>query len=56
MTEDLDLKICIMLPSCIPATYLDESGALLTDKDIKPLYDEDRIFGLAEMMNVYGIW
>ena len=55
MTEDLDLKVCIMLPSCVPATDLDESGAILTDKDIKPLYDEDRIFGLAEMMNVYGI-
>ena len=55
MTEDLDLKVCIMLPSCVPATDLDESGAILTDKDIKLLYDEDRIFGLAEMMNVYGI-
>ena len=55
MTEDLDLKVYIMIPSCVPATDLDESGAILTDKDIKPLYDEDRIFGLAEMMNVYDI-
>lgn len=55
MTEDLDLKVCIMIPSCVPATELDESGAVLTAKDIKPLYDDDRVFGLAEMMNAYGI-
>lgn len=55
MTEDLDLRVCIMVPSCVPATELDESGAILTAKDIKPLYDDDRVYGLAEMMNAFGI-
>lgn len=55
MTEDLDLYVAIMVPSCVPSTPLDESGAVLNSEDIKPLYGNDRIFGLAEMMNAYGV-
>lgn len=55
MSKDLDLRVCIMIPSCVPATELDESGEVLLAKDIKPLYDDDRVFGLAEMMNAFGI-
>lgn len=55
MTEDLDLFVGVMVPSCVPSTPLDESGAILTADDIKPLYENERIYGLAEMMNAYGL-
>lgn len=55
MTEGLDLYVGIMIPSCVPSTPLDEAGAVLGSKDIKPLYKMSRVHGLAEMMNAYGI-
>ena len=44
-----------MIPSCVPSTPLDESGAVLDSETIKPLYENERIYGLAEMMNAYGV-
>ena len=55
MTENLDLHVGVMIPSCVPSTPLDESGANLDSEAIKFLYDNDRIYGLAEMMNAYGV-
>lgn len=55
MTDDLDLNIAVMIPSCVPSTPLDESGAILTSEEIRPLYENERITGLAEMMNAYGV-
>lgn len=55
MTKDLDIYIGIMIPSCVPSTPLDESGANLDNETIKPLYQDDRVLGLAEMMNAYGV-
>ena len=55
MTDDLDLHVGVMIPSCVPSTPLDESGAILDSESIKFLYDNDRIYGLAEMMNAYGV-
>lgn len=55
MTEDLDLFVGVMAPSCVPSTPLDESGAVLNADDIRPLYENNRVYGLAEMMNAYGL-
>ena len=55
MTEDLDLHVGVMIPSCVPSTPLDESGAVLDSETIKPLYGHERVYGLAEMMNAYGV-
>ena len=55
MTEDLDLHVGVMIQSCVPSTPLDESGAVLDSETIKPLYNHERIYGLAEMMNAYGV-
>lgn len=40
-----------MLPSCVPATGFDESGAVLRSDDLEPFYEHPRVLGLAEMMN-----
>ncbi len=55
MSEGLPLNVNIMLPSCVPATPFDESGAVLSAEDLEPLYDEERVYGLAEMMNYPGL-
>ncbi len=54
-TEALDMDVYFMLPSCVPSTVLDESGAQLEAEDLKPLYDRKEVLGLAEMMNSYGV-
>ncbi len=53
-TKGLTLDVYFMLPSCVPATGLDESGAVLTAEKLAPLYEEERVLGLAELMNSYG--
>ena len=53
-TEDLPVDVRFMLPSCIPATPLDESGAILDYRAIDSFYDHPRVQGLAEMMNFVG--
>lgn len=54
VTEDLGLDVYFMLPSCVPAAALEESGAVLEADELKPYYSHPRVLGLAEMMNSYG--
>ena len=53
-TEDLPVDVRFMLPSCVPATPMDESGANLDYRAIDSFYDHPRVQGLAEMMNFVG--
>ena len=53
-TENLDLDVFFMLPSCVPSTGLDESGAVLDAAALEPFYKSERVLGLAELMNSYG--
>ena len=54
-TEDLPVDVRFMLPSCVPATPLDESGAVLDYRAIDSFYEHNRVEGLAEMMNYVGV-
>lgn len=54
-TEGLPVDVRVMLPSCVPATPMDESGALLDYRAIDPFYENSRVLGLAEMMNFPGV-
>lgn len=54
-TEGLPVDVRFMLPSCVPATPLDESGAILDYRAIDSFYDHPRVQGLAEMMNFVGV-
>ena len=53
--EHLPLDTFFTLPSCVPATEMEDSGARLTAADLEPLLDDPRVLGLAEMMNVPGV-
>ncbi|UCG93714.1 MAG: adenine deaminase [Candidatus Aerophobus sp.] len=54
-SRGLPLDVYIMLPSCVPATHLETSGAKLTSYDLSLLLDNKRVLGLAEMMNFPGV-
>ena len=54
-TEGLPLDVRFMLPSCVPATPMDESGAVLDYRALDSFYDHPRVQGLAEMMNFVGV-
>ena len=54
-TEDLPVDVRFMIPSCVPASPLDESGANLDYRDIDSFFEHPRVQGLAEMMNFPGV-
>ena len=54
-TENIGLDVMVCLPSCVPATPLDENYMTLNAEDIYEFYDHPRIVGLAEMMNYVGV-
>lgn len=53
-TEDMPLDVFFMLPSCVPATDMETSGAILTAAKLAPLVGHPRVRGLGEMMNYPG--
>jgi len=54
-TEGLPVDVQFMIPSCVPASPLDEAGANLDYRDIDSFFEHPRVLGLAEMMNYPGI-
>ena len=53
-SEGLPLDFYFMLPSCVPSTPLETSGAQLKTTDLMPFLRHRRVLGLAEMMNYPG--
>ncbi len=53
--DDVPLDIFVMLPSCVPATHLETSGAHLSAYDMHLLINEPRVIGIGEMMNYPGV-
>jgi adenine deaminase len=50
-SRDLPLDVYIMLPSCVPSSHLETTGATLTASDLSLLISEERILGVGEVMN-----
>jgi adenine deaminase len=55
-TRHLPLDFFIMLPSCVPATHLETAGARLTADDLRLMIGDDRVAGIAELMNFPGVY
>jgi adenine deaminase len=53
--KGIPLNVFVMAPSCVPATNMETSGAVLRAAEIKSLLKEPRVIGLAEMMNFPGV-
>lgn len=52
---DAAIDIWIGVPSCVPATNLEDAGAVLDLGEIAELLEHPRVYGLAEMMNFPGV-
>ncbi len=50
-TENIPFDAYFMLPSSVPATDFEQTGAVLNHDDLYPFYEHPRVLGLAEVMN-----
>src|SRR5438309_9400125 len=55
-SKNLPIDFFIMLPSCVPATHLETAGARFTADDLRLMLADDRIAGVAELMNYPGVY
>jgi len=55
-TKNLPVDFFIMLPSCVPATHLETAGARITADDLRLMISDDRVAGVAELMNYPGVY
>ncbi len=53
--KEVPFKFHFGAPSCVPATYFESAGAVITPKDIEYLMAKEDIYYLAEMMNWPGV-
>ncbi len=53
-SEGLNLDIFFMIPSCVPATPFEHSGATLDAQALRSRIDHPRVLGLGEMMDMVG--
>src|SRR5208282_3018151 len=55
-TKNLPVDFFIMLPSCVPATPLETAAARITADDLKLMISDERVAGVAEMMNFPAVY
>jgi adenine deaminase len=55
-SKNLPIDFFIMLPSCVPATHLETAGARFTADDLRLMIADNRIAGIAELMNYPGVF
>lgn len=53
--EECAVNYYVMLPSCVPATPFEHSGAVLPAESLIPFRDDPHVPGLGEMMNAPGV-
>ena len=53
--EKSPMKFFFGVPSCVPATSFETSGAVLNSVDVEKLLHDDKIVCLSEMMNFPGV-
>jgi adenine deaminase len=53
--QGLPLSTFVTLSSCVPASSYESPHQVLTVDDLLPLLEEQRVLGLAEMMNMPGV-
>ncbi len=50
-SQSLSLDVYYMLPSCVPATPFENTGARLEAEDLAPFYQHPQVLGLGEVMD-----
>lgn len=54
-SDGLPMDIFFMLPSCVPSSPYENSGARLNIEHLYPFLSNERVLGLGEMMNYPGV-
>lgn len=54
-SRNIPLDVFVMLPSCVPATSFENSGAVLSAEKLEKMIGNDRVIGLGELMNYPGV-
>ncbi len=54
-TEEVPANVFVMVPSCVPATHVDDNGCTLTAGKMKAYLDCPRILGLGEVMDAVSV-
>ena len=54
-TEDVPANVYVMMPSCVPATHVDDNGCILTAGKMKTYLENPRILGLGEVMDAVSV-
>ena len=54
-TEDVEANVFVMMPSCVPATAIDDNGCTITAQDMVPYLGNRRILGLGEVMDYISV-
>lgn len=54
-SKHVPLNVYVMLSSCVPATTMETSGAVLDTDSLSDLMNDKRVLGLAEVMNFPGV-
>ncbi|HOG01946.1 MAG: Adenine deaminase [Firmicutes bacterium ADurb.Bin248] len=55
LTDDLPLRVLFMMPSCVPATPFERSGAKLVAEDMEQFLHKSRVLGLGEVMDYVSV-
>ncbi|WP_432407283.1 adenine deaminase [Wukongibacter sp. M2B1] len=50
-SKNISLDVFVMLPSCVPSTDFENSGAKLSAHELKKMINNDRVLGLGELMD-----
>ncbi len=50
-TRDVTGNVYVMVPSCVPASQYDDSGAVLLAADLADYLNNERVLGLGELMS-----
>lgn len=54
-TEQVPANVFVMMPSCVPATHVDDNGCVLTAGKMKSYLEHPRILGLGEVMDAVSV-
>lgn len=54
-SKNTELDIKFMVPSCVPATPFETTGAIIDSKDIESVINQEDVLGLGEFMNYPGV-
>lgn len=54
-TEDVPANVFVMMPSCVPATGMDDNACRITADMMEPYLQNKRILGLGEVMDYISV-